>query len=46
MALCSLSGLAPMQAVLEEKERSLNIILKLWDVVNQMYAGRPTISQS
>lgn len=31
MALCSLGDSAPMKAVLEEKEGSLNIILKLWD---------------
>lgn len=32
MALCSLGGSASMQAVLEEKEGSLNIILKLRDM--------------
>lgn len=32
MASCALGGSAPMQAVLEEKEGSLNITLKLGDM--------------
>lgn len=32
MASCSLGGSAPMQAMLEEKEGSLNIILNLGDM--------------
>lgn len=31
MAFFSLGGSAPMKAVLQKREGSLNIILKLWD---------------